>query len=66
MMTCVQPASRSIGPDTSPVNAPLGSQCRFCPASSTRLPRSTAATDSSAVNGGATNTSRPEHRPRRP
>ena len=30
MMTCVQPASRSIGAEISPVNAPFGSQWRFC------------------------------------
>ena len=35
MMTCVQPTSRSIAADTSPVKAPLGSQWRSCAASST-------------------------------
>ena len=29
-MTCVQPASTSIAAETSPVNAPFGSQWRFC------------------------------------
>ena len=39
---------------TSPVYAPCGAACRFCPATPTRLPSSAAATAWSAVNGGAT------------
>ena len=41
-----------MGTETSPVNAPLGSQCAFCPPSATRLSRITPPTDSSAVKGG--------------
>ena len=58
MMTCVQPADVNIEPDTSPVNAPLSSQCMFCAESKTRLPATHAATGASAGKGGATRTSR--------
>ena len=52
-----QPASTSMGAETSPVKAPCDSQCTFCAASPMRDPASSAPTAQSAVKGGATATS---------
>src|ERR1019366_4186730 len=53
-MTCVAKRARSIGAETSPVKAPLGSGCRFWAPSFTIEPSRVRPTASSAVNGGHT------------
>ena len=54
MITPRQPASTSIRAETSPVNAPSRSQCRFCAAIPILVPRAASTAAASAVNGGAT------------
>ena len=56
-MTCVTPASTSIGAETSPVKAPSFSKCMFWAATATGEPLAAATTAASAVNGGATSAS---------
>jgi hypothetical protein len=53
MMTCEQPASASIGAETSPVYAPESSQNTSCAPSAIDVLRSASATTPSAVYGGA-------------
>ena len=53
MMTYSAPASRTIAPLTSPVNAPSRSQCMFCAATPTLLLRAASAAAWTAVNVGA-------------
>src|SRR5579875_743190 len=57
MITCVQPASRSIGAETSPVNAPSFSHATSWAETLITLPAADSATACNAVNGGATITS---------
>src|SRR5262245_2050700 len=54
MITYSAPASFSIVPLTSPVNAPSRSQCRVCPAMPMLEPCAASTAVWSAVNGGAT------------
>src|SRR6185503_8794388 len=62
-ITYTQPASFNMLTETSPVNAPFGSQCTFCAPSLMVLPAISLPTTSSAVKGGARTISRPRSWP---